>query len=209
MPTIQQFDYSVNLLKAILWQYNGATNLQSILTAKQAWYTENETQFWDDWFTNVFNLQTCNDFGCVVWAIILGIPLNFVTGTAPKAGTPWGFDVTNLSNFDGNYNFTAQQAGGIVFTTAQKRILLQLRYYQLTSRGSLTQTNKMLKALLSPFGTYYMVDNLNMTMTFVSTGPAPSWLTFILTQMQILPKPASVRLLATINGVSVPVPVPN
>lgn len=209
MPTIQQFDYSVDLLKAILWEYNGAPNLQAILTAKQAWYDENQTEFWQSWFTDVFNLQTCNDFGCVVWAIILGIPLNFVTGTTPKTGTPWGFDVTNKSNFDGNYNFVAQQSGGIVFTTAQKRILLQLRYYQLISRGSLTQTNKMLNALLSPFGTYYMVDNLNMTMTFVSTGPAPSWLTFILTQMQILPKPAGVKMLATINGVSVPIPSPN
>lgn len=209
MPTIQQFTYSVDLLKAILWEYNSAPNLQAILSAKQAWYDENQTAFWENWFTDVFNLQTCNDFGCVVWAIILGIPLNFVTGNTPKAGTPWGFDVTNLSNFDGNYNFTSQQSGGIVFTTAQKRILLRLRYYQLTSRGSLTQTNKMLSDLLSPFGTYYMVDNLNMTMTFVSTGPAPSWLTFILTQMQILPKPASVKMLATINGADVPIPVPN
>lgn len=209
MPTIQQFNYSVDLLKAILWEYNKAPNLVAILQAKQAWYTENETQFWDDWFTNIFNLDTANDFGCVVWAIILGVPLNFVTGNIPKTGIPWGFDITNLSNFDGSFNFTSQQSGGNVFTTAQKRILLKLRYYQLISRGSLTQTNKFLNDLLSPFGTYYMVDNLNMTMTFVSVGEAPSWLTFILTEMQILPKPAGVKMLATINGVDVPIPLPN
>lgn len=209
MATIQEFDYSVDLLKALLWQYNKSPNLQAILQAKQDWYNTNQTQFWEDWFTNVFNLDTCNDFGCVVWAIILGVPLNFVSGDMPKTGTPWGFDIVNLSNFDGNYNFTSQQSNGTILTTAQKRILLKLRYYQLISRGSLTQTNKMLKDLLSPFGTYYMVDNLDMTMTFVSTGPAPSWITFILTEMQVLPRPAGVKMLATINGVDVPIPVPN
>lgn len=209
MATIQEFDYSVDLLKALIWQYNKAPNLQAILQDKQDWYNTNQTQFWEDWFTNVFNLDTCNDFGCVVWAIILGVPLNFVSGDMPKTGIPWGFDIVNLSNFDGNYNFTSQQSNGTILTTAQKRILLKLRYYQLISRGSLTQTNKMLKDLLSPFGTYYMVDNLDMTMTFVSTGPAPSWITFILTEMQVLPRPAGVKMLATINGVDVPIPVPN
>ncbi len=39
--TIQNFDYSVNLLQALLWQYNEAKNLQGILEAKQTWYDIN------------------------------------------------------------------------------------------------------------------------------------------------------------------------
>src|ERR1700733_14966336 len=71
---IQQFDFSVNLLQAILWQYNDAINLQALLEAKDSWYFNNQTQFWNHWFNNVFNLATANDFGLAVWSIILGQP---------------------------------------------------------------------------------------------------------------------------------------
>jgi hypothetical protein len=71
---IQQFDFSVNLLQALLWQYNGATNLQGLLEAKYNWYYTNQSQFWNDWIGNVFNLATADDFGLAVWSIILGQP---------------------------------------------------------------------------------------------------------------------------------------
>ena len=75
MSTIQEFDYSVDLLKAILWQYNESPNLLSLVTQKQEWYTQNQSEFWSDWYTNVFNLQTANLFGLAVWSIILNVPL--------------------------------------------------------------------------------------------------------------------------------------
>src|SRR5271170_3537397 len=87
---IELFDYSVNLLQAILWQYNTAENLQSLLNQKQTWYDVNQEQFWTDWYNNVFNLQTCNDFGLAVWSYILNIPLFLQSD--PDVDRPlWGF----------------------------------------------------------------------------------------------------------------------
>ena len=79
---IQLFDFSVDLLRAILWQYNDATRLQSLLQQKQDWYNEQQTEFWSSWYRDVFNLDTANDFGLAVWSIILEVPLTIgVPGT--------------------------------------------------------------------------------------------------------------------------------
>ena len=47
---IQQFDYSVDVLNVVLWQYNEAKNLLSLLNDKQAWLDVNQTAFWENWY---------------------------------------------------------------------------------------------------------------------------------------------------------------
>ena len=39
--SIQEFNFNVNLLRAIIWQYENAENLKSILEKKQEWYDVN------------------------------------------------------------------------------------------------------------------------------------------------------------------------
>ena len=97
---IQMFDLSVNLLQAILWQYNDAENLQALLVAKQAWYNSNQQAFWQGWIANVFNLDTADEFGLGVWSIILGLP-NFINQSSPGPEIPvFGFDGSGGVNFD-------------------------------------------------------------------------------------------------------------
>lgn len=96
---VQEFDYAVDILQAILWQYNDATNLLSILNQKQDWYDDYQTKFWDNgsetthcwidtttglevctdiprgWRENVFDLANADLFGLAVWSIILDVPL--------------------------------------------------------------------------------------------------------------------------------------
>jgi hypothetical protein len=88
---IQQFNYSVNLLQAILWQYDESSNLLSLINQKQAWYDEYQTQFWIDWYNNVFNLETANQFGLSVWSYILNVPL-FLNNPQPMDRPTWGFN---------------------------------------------------------------------------------------------------------------------
>ncbi len=86
MSDIQEFDFSVNLLKAILWQYDGSPNLKGLLDEKDAWYISNQTEFWDNWITDVFDLRTANSFGLGVWSIILNESLyrrQNISGSAP------------------------------------------------------------------------------------------------------------------------------
>jgi len=183
---VQAFDYSVNLLRALLWQYNEADRLEALLRAKQAWYDENQTAFWTDWYTDVFNLQTANNFGLMVWAVILGVPLSVTPSDDPDKPI-WGFAADD-ENFE-NGNFVA--SGNIVLTTEQRRLALRLRYYQLTTRHSVPQANAILYNVFGP-GWGYVTDSLEMKIRYIFMVPLGAALEFVLNEYDLLPRPAGV-----------------
>ena len=208
MPTIQQFDYSVNVLQAVLWQYDESPNLLGLLNRKQTWYTTYQTDFWSSWYTNVFNLQTANLFGLSVWSFILNAQLYVPYNPEPDSAPIWGFNDNSLyptlentyTNFFGG-NFSS--LGDIItLSEAEQRFLLFLRYYQLTTRGVVGDINTYLNflvGLLGPSigftGAMYALDGLDMTMTYVLTNNTfPANLLQILIEEDILPRPAGVGI---------------
>jgi uncharacterized protein DUF2612 len=211
----QEFDYSVDLIQALLWQYNEATRLQLLLTQKNFWYSINHQIFWMDWYTNVFDLRTANLFGLAVWSYILSIPL-FVESTPDPFGKPvWGmntfveataFNVGWGYNFE-NGNFTTARSS-ISLSTEEQRLVLRLRYYQLVSRGatgsnqtSVAGTNEFLSILFADypkidpdFGVMYVLDGLDMTITYVFNFSLSESLRDVLTHYDVLPRPAGVEV---------------
>lgn len=196
MSRVQQIDFSVDLLRAILWQYNDATRLQSLLQSKQNWYNENFTGFWEDWFRDVFDLRTANDFGLQVWAIILGIPLVVEAGEDEPDKPIWGFGIYR-ENFN-NGNFAGIAASNL--TTEQKRIVLQLRYFQLVNRGTVTEVNEFFAYIFEDLGPVYVVDGYEMNARYVFNFPLSSDLELVLTQYDLLPRPAAVKVDYVIIG---------
>ena len=188
---IEFFDFSVNLLKAILWQYNEAENLQSLLTSKQDWYNTNQQQFWWWWFYNVFNLPTANDFGCNVWSIILELPL-FVSTPASGPDAPiFGFDASFFKNFNrGNFGTRAGATAGL--TLQSKRYALQLRYFTLVTSGTVPEINRFMKYIFGNAGNVFLNDNHDMTQTYVFGFPIPAQLAFLFDNFDVLPRPAGV-----------------
>lgn len=185
---VQHLDFSVDLLRAILWQYNDAARLQSLLTQKQAWYTETQTEFWTDWVRDVFNLLTANEFGLSVWGVILGIPLSIgLPGTGDRP--VWGFGSFN-QNFE-NGNFGRDSAGVAGLTVEQKRLILRLRYYQLVSDGSAPYANYVLQQV---FGTGYVLDPEDMTCTYVFPVALPQAILTVIQDLDLLPRPAGVQI---------------
>lgn len=187
--TIQPFDTSINLLQALLWQYNEATNLQTLLQEKQDWYNLNQTEFWDNWYHDVFDLRTANYFGLSVWSIILGQPIVF-----PNVGNPskptWGFGSFH-KNFERG-NFVSTGGFTYVLTEETARILLQIRYFQLTSAGTVPEINRMLKYVFQDYGAAWLLDGHDMTQTYIFTFPLSSDLKFLFNNYDVLPRPAGV-----------------
>jgi len=184
--TIQAFDFSVDLLKAILWQYDDAANLQSLLAFKNQWYITNQTAYWQNWLTDVFNLQTANQFGLIVWSIILGLPLyTNITNTGPL----FGFDNQTGFNFD-NSNFAQGNTYQLPLET--QRIALQLRYFQLTSSGTVPETNRMLAYVFRNHGSAWLLDYHNMTQAYIFDFPVTYDLQYLFNNYDILPRPAGV-----------------
>jgi len=185
---IQQLDFSVNLLSSLLWEYSNATNLQSIIQSKQDWFNSFQEQFWNDWITNVFNLQTANAFGLEVWSIILGQPLYI--NTMPSVNNAyWGFGA-NRANFTRG-NFASANGGSINLPLATNRLLLQLRAFQINSSGTVPEINRFLKFVFAPWGTGYLQDNGNMTQEFIFNFPITWDLQFVF-ELDLLPRPSGV-----------------
>lgn len=99
MANIQAFDFSIDLLRTLLWQYNEAENLEALLTKKQEFLDSINNDFWQDWITDVFNLQTANEFGLSVWSIILNLPLFTTDDSSPSDFPAWGFGAEVESDF--------------------------------------------------------------------------------------------------------------
>lgn len=195
MSTVREFDFSVELLQNVLWQYDDTTALRGLVAQKQAWYELYHTQFWDDWIVDVFNLDTANDFGLAIWAVILGVPL--VVVPAPDADKiPFGFAADDLNFNNGNF---AASGGSFNLTTEQKRIVLKMRYFQLVTRGAVPEINEFLNYIFGP-GAAYVTDGLNMTARYVFVQPLPSAIELVLQAYDLLPRPAAVGIDIVIIG---------
>lgn len=216
---IQEFDYSVNILQSIIWQYSNATNLTGLIKAKQSWYDKYQTQFWEDWFNNVFNLQTANTFGLSVWSYILQVPTYVLNTPEPDDKPLWGFNsfvspgvlANTYLNF-GNGNFSTR-GQVLTLTNEQQRFLLRLRFFQLYTPGIVevsnvdTPTNRPIAGInnflsylvnssdIGYSGQIYVLDGLDMTMTYVFTSADfPPALLSALQEFDIFPRPVGVGL---------------
>jgi len=186
---IQQFDFSLDLLKVIPWKYNNAENLIDLLTKKQNWYTKNHTEFWQNWEREVFNLRTANDFGLNVWSLILNLPLYVNSNESPANYPAFGFAKYGLNFGRGNF----ATSGDILskLTIEEKRKLLLLRMWCLFNDGTMYGINK---ALNDVFGSnMYALDGLNMTITYVIQQPLSRPMMNLIRNNDILPRPSGVK----------------
>ena len=178
----------IDVTKVLLWQYNSAEKLQQIIEYKQAWLEENHNQFWSDWARDVFDIRTCNDFGLNVWSAILGVSFESAGSNGTK--NIFGFGPYRINFYQSNFSVLA--GGGVILTTEQKRIVLQLRYLYMTSRGTVSEINESLQIL---FTDAYITDNYDMTMTINFVTPATSAAMFILQNYEVIPVPSGVELI--------------
>ena len=188
---IQAFDFSINVMKALLWRHNNAVNLQALLQDKQDALDELNQDFWESWIEDVFNLQTANDFGLSVWAIILNIQLT-IDNTAPETtdNSNFGFGPLRKNFNNGNFTSFGDQS---ILTTEDARIVLKLRYYQLITRGTIPECNKIVADVFTD-KTVYALDGLDMTISYVFSEYPSSALRLALNKFDLLPRPSAVQV---------------
>lgn len=197
MSTIQQFDFSVDLMDALLWQHNNAVRLEALSRAKNAWYQQNNSDFWTAWVRDVFDMRTANAFGLRVWSIILDLPLNFAQPINDSKGFGFG-------PFNANFNragFSLRDNNSVEVSLEDARLLLRLRYLQLICYPSITEINRILKTVFADRGGAYALDTLNMEyVVFVFQFEPGSALASLLYQYDVLPRPAGVGVRITIEN---------
>lgn len=192
---------TTNMLGGISWRFDQSTNLITLIKAKQNWYAQNQDAFWNNWYTKVFNLPTVENFGMSVWAFILNLPLSAL-GLRDKFPY-WAFGVTRDNFVDtgqtppnpsgGNFPPVADN-GGIV-TPREKIAALRLKYYTHISPRSIEAINNMLSDVFKDFGSCWVLDNEDMSMTYVFNFPISSYFHDAMINYRLLPKPAGVKLI--------------
>jgi Protein of unknown function (DUF2612) len=195
---IEESIYDINIFAALLWQYEESNNLRTLILNKNIWTALYGTIFWESWYFNVFDLRTANLFGLTVWSIILDLPL-FVPISDPNPAAPvWGFNELPFPLTNNNLNFThGNLAGALVvpnLTEDEQRIALQLKYYQLVSRGAVTEVNQFLNYLFGSSGGAWMIDNFDMTITYTFNFTISPVLLSVIASYELLPKPAGVNV---------------
>ncbi|CNI48651.1 DUF2612 domain-containing protein [Yersinia pekkanenii] len=163
---IPEINSSMDLLRNIIWQYDGTEEIQTLMQKKEEWYNKAHTDFWHNWFTDVFDLRTANDFGLSVWALILGV------------------------------NLFIPECPNVTLTTEQKRLVCRLRYYQLITRCTIPEVNGiMMDMFATENGKAYALDPNDMSsIMYVFTEQPASAVALILTKYDLLPRPATVGL---------------
>lgn len=188
-------DLHADLLAAVLWQYDDSPAMLSLARAKQKFYDENITQFWYDWYRDVFNIDTANEFGLSVWARILDIPLELISPPTPVGEVSFGFGEYS-ENFE-HGNFGRASDGTIRLTLKQKRIIVRLRYFGLTHSPTLDNINTFLKEhFWQGESRVFVTDSMNMDYIVYTFGYEPgAELRFILEEFDLLPRPSTVGTL--------------
>jgi hypothetical protein len=190
-------DYScnINLLTALDWQRSNADNFKAFIQAKHDWYQTNFCDEYNNFFDDVFNLDTANDFGLSIWSIILDEKI-FGESQPARVGYPaFGFG-PNKKNFN-NGNFSPGAGGSYSFSTEEKRILLKLKAYILHMSGPVSGgSNSINQSLFRIFDGKKItcIDNRDMTFTYLLYDATLAGFAIELFNRDLLPRPACIDI---------------
>jgi len=199
MSRNQSINLSVDLTKALLWQYNNSTALQALINQKNTWYQTNQVSFWNNWIANVFNISTATTFGLNVWGIIVGQSRNIAVGTSSgKFGVVGGYNAGSFNsapfNFGGWNSSAYTPAIPYQLPDAIYRTLIIAKALINVSKNTIPALNAIIKLVFAGRGGIYYVDNHNMTIT-LQYNFNPTLIEFaIITQILSASRPAAVLL---------------
>ena len=156
MSYTQEFNFNTDLMSNLLWQDDYPENIKGLMQSKDVWYNSNFTEFLDNWFTDVFNLKTANMFGCVVWGIILNVPINpaKVRPVIPQ----FGYDQYHLNFDNGNFKFIPSYGSIALLEVDECRRLLRCKYYAQTISPTIGQVDEMLADVFGDLGVAFLVE---------------------------------------------------
>lgn len=188
---IQEFDFHSDLLKAILWQYENADKLKALAHLKAAYFNQSTVSFWQNWYRDVFNIDTANDFGLSVWSRILDVPLGIDIPPSDKNKIGFGFG-KKKTNFKANFRRNADYT--LSLTLDQKRMLVRMRYFNLTQSPTVTNINEFLKRFFwREDSKVFVLDPFDMTyMYYVFNFNPDERLRLLLENFDLMPRPSGV-----------------
>lgn len=171
MSDILENNTAIDFEKHLLWQYNNAPALESLMQSKQEWYNVNHVNYWNDYIKNVLNIATANEYGLSIWGSILQIPKTFLVN-----GVETSVDIEQYRN------------------------IIRARMLLLRTRATVPEINKFLKTIFGKYGNAYVIDNYDMTITYHFNFNLSDLQIAILQTIPLLPRPAGVKMIIVTLG---------
>lgn len=195
-----ELNLHVDLMRAILWEYEQADNLKAIIEFQSNAHNKLVAEFWQQWYDDVFNIDTANDFGLSIWARILNVNLSVDFDPQPDK-VAFGLG-SNRRNFQPDSNFGARQGSAVSLTTEQARLVIRARYFSLTQSPTVTNINRFLQRYFwRGDSKVYVTDPQDMTFALYTFSYTPdSGLSFLIDNTDILPRPSTVGIQTRIIG---------
>lgn len=189
--SIQSFSFHSDLLRALLWQYEEAENLKALARYKSDWFERATVSFWQNWYNDVFNIDTATNFGLGIWARILDVPLgvDIPPHDKTKIGTGFGNKKANFrANFRRNSDYT------LSLTQEQKRLIIRMRYFNLTQSPTVSNINEFLERFFgNKDSRVFVLDPLDMTyLYYVFNFNPDERLRVLLENFDLMPRPSGV-----------------
>jgi len=172
----------IDITKSIIWQYNDNKPLVGVIENQQAFINKDVTGFFSDFYNNIYNVETANLFGLLIWARILGLKVPAFVTTPSQ----WfGFN-SNATNFNAGYYPSMRS-----LPVAQLRLLIKLRYIYLTTFANIDNITEQLDKVLPGLK---VLDTLKMEVIITYPTTFTSDVQYLLDNFfnEIIPIPATV-----------------
>jgi len=179
----------IDITKSIIWQYNDNKPLIGVVENQQSFIDKDVTGFFNDFYNNIYNVETANLFGLLVWARILGLTVPAFVVTPSQ----WfGFN-SNATNFNAGYYPSMRS-----LPVAQLRLLIKLRYIYLTTFANIDNITEQLSKILPGLN---VLDTLKMEIIITYPTTFTSDVQYLLNNFfnEIIPIPATVGTQYRVN----------
>lgn len=199
-------DFAASLQRCKLWQYSNASRLLALIDAEQSFVDANITGFWQNWYDDVFNIDTCNTFGLEVWGLILGVrrpyqdPANYHINKQNNFML-WNKDdklwhVVYLKGASPQFvvGIQGEELDSRIFVDDETyRLFLKARMFLYNSNGSMADINRYLEFLF-PDKAVFATDGYDMSVTVVFYYTPGERDMALINSPDFLPLPAGVQL---------------
>lgn len=164
MADILNIFNSIPLTNNILWQYDNAPSLKSLIESKQTWYDNNNEEFYSGLINNFLNINSANDWGLGLWGAVLQVPRI--------------------------YNLNGEE---VTLDRERYRKLIKAKLLLIKMNGTIPEIHKYLNFLFESSGQITVDDNLDMTITYRFNFNLSDLQLAILSTASLLPTPAGVK----------------
>jgi hypothetical protein len=185
--TISAFD----IWRTVINQYANSPIISRLCT-NMGQYLDLTADF-DNFFDTVWNVDTAIGYGLDIWGRIVGV--NRVL-QIPVGGRYLGFEEAGgatVDPFNQSPFFSGQPiTSNFALSDDAFRVLIFAKALANISDGSIKAINQLLRNLFAGRGNCYVVDNLDMTMTYMFKFILTPVEAAIVEQTGVLPKPVGV-----------------